>query len=584
MFSCISVQRLIALVFAVSIPLSVAAQGSTQQAVRSLANNVPTKWDIFAGYSYLSPHATVETKLGQGTFPFDDVPVRGEVIGSIARYFNKNLGVEIVGDIHLQNDYPYPGKFVTRNSFSGGSGGFIYRFRNSSTTPFVHVLFGGEIADGPHYQDDNWGPVLTVGGGFDCETPWFHHHMSIRMVQADYQYVHENWGTGIQGGIGNINALRLSAGAVFHGGIVVPPVEMSVQCSAQQSSVFPGEPVTVTAKVENVTPGLHAVYNWSGNGVTVTGDGATATISTASLAPGNYTVKVEASEDHSRRACLRVIPPQTAHCMVAFTVKKFEPPTVDCTVVPGAIKPGDTATVTANAVSPQGRPLTYSYSASAGTVTGTGSTAVFNSAGAPTGSVSIPCVVMDDYNQTATSTASATILQPYVPPVSHTKVLCSIAFDKDKKRPTRVNNEAKACLDEVALDLQKQPDSTIVLVGSDDAKEKAKAARDQKAALRNKHLKVEDNAAERAVNTKDYLVKEKGIDASRIVVATSPVDDQNVEDYLVPAGANFHADVPRTTPVNEAVVKPVTRKPLAAKPVAHKKAAAPVKKAVKPAQ
>ncbi len=584
MFSGISVQRLFALVLAVSIPLSVTAQGSTHQAARSLANDVPTKWDIFAGYSYLSPHDTVTTHEPSGIYIDSYVPVRGEAIGSIARYFNKNFGVEILGDIHLQNDYPYPGKFVPRGSFSGGSGGLIYRFRNSSTTPFVHVLFGGEIVDGPHYQTDHWGPVYTAGGGFDCATPWFHNHMSIRMVQADYQYIHESWGPGYQAGYASVNALRLSAGAVFHGGVVVPSAEMSLRCSAQRQSVFPGEPVTLTTKIENVTPGLHAVYNWSGTGLTVTGSGDTATVSTASLAPGNYTVKVEASEDRSRRSCLRVIPPQTANCMVGFTVKKFEPPTIDCTAAPGSIKPGEAATVTATAVSPQGRPLTYSYSATAGTVSGTGSTAVFNSAGAPTGSVSIPCVVTDDYNQTATSAATVTILQPYVPPVSHTKVLCSIAFDKDKKRPTRVNNEAKACLDEVALDLQKQSDSTIVLVGTEDAKEKAKAAKDQKAALKNKHLKVADNAAERAVNTKDYLVKEKGIDASRIVVATGPADEQNVEDYLVPAGANFNADVPRTTPVNEAAVKPVPRKPLAAKPVAHKKPVASVKKAVKPAQ
>jgi len=85
-------------------------------------------------------------------------------------------------------------------------------------------------------------------------------------------------------------------------------------------------------------------------------------------------------------------------------------------------------------------------------------------------------------------------------------------------------------------------------------------------------VKVEDSAALRAVNTKDYLVKEKGIDASRITVATSPTDDQNVEDYLVPVGANFTVDVPKTAPVNETVVKPVTRKPLG-KPVAHKKTA-----------
>jgi len=115
---------------------------------------------------------------------------------------------------------------------------------------------------------------------------------------------------------------------------------------------------------------------------------------------------------------------------------------------PGTIKAGGTSTITAVGVSPQNRPLTYSYSASGGSVTGSGTTAVFNSAGAPTGAVVIPCIATDDTGQMATSSTSVTILPPYVPPVQHSQTLCSISFATDKKRPSRVDNEAKACLDE----------------------------------------------------------------------------------------------------------------------------------------
>ena len=69
-------------------------------------------------------------------------------------------------------------------------------------------------------------------------------------------------------------------------------------------------------------------------------------------------------------------------------------------------------------------------------------------------------------------------------------------------------------------------------------------------------------AAQRAVNAKDYLVTEQGIDASRISVATGTTDGQTVEDYLVPAGATFSADVTGTTAVDETAVKPQVRKPL----------------------
>lgn len=67
-------------------------------------------------------------------------------------------------------------------------------------------------------------------------------------------------------------------------------------------------------------------------------------------------------------------------------------------------------------------------------------------------------------------------------------------------------------------------------------------------------------------------LQEKGIDATRVSVATSSMDGQKVEDYLVPAGASFVADVQGTTPVDKAAVKPQLRKPLGTKP-AHKKSA-----------
>ena len=130
--------------------------------------------------------------------------------------------------------------------------------------------------------------------------------------------------------------------------------------------------------------------------------------------------------------------------------------------------------------------------------------------------------------------------------------LCSITFEKDKKRPTRVDNEAKACLVDIALTLQKQTDATAAIVGSSTAEEKAPPKHMKKGAT------PEDVAAQRAVNTKDYLVTEKGIDASRITVYTGSGADKKVEDYLVPSGATFSVD--GATPVT-GDVKPQARKP-----------------------
>jgi hypothetical protein len=144
-----------------------------------------------------------------------------------------------------------------------------------------------------------------------------------------------------------------------------------------------------------------------------------------------------------------------------------------------------------------------------------------------------------------------------------TKKLCSIDFATDKSRPTRVDNEAKACLDDIALNLVQDPNAKVVLVGESDAAEKETVAKAQKQAAHQKHAKrVLNPAAQRAVNAKQYLVTDKGIDASRIGVATSPRDGKQVENYFVASGADFNTDVPGTATVQEADVTPQVRKPL----------------------
>ncbi len=55
---------------------------------------------------------------------------------------------------------------------------------------------------------------------------------------------------------------------------------------------------------------------------------------------------------------------------------------------------------------------------------------------------------------------------------------------------------------------------------------------------------IDNLAAQRAVNTKAYLVTEKGIDASRVSVSTGTQSVDEVENYLVPAGATSTATYP----------------------------------------
>jgi hypothetical protein len=145
---------------------------------------------------------------------------------------------------------------------------------------------------------------------------------------------------------------------------------------------------------------------------------------------------------------------------------------------------------------------------------------------------------------------SLTISNPPSAPALSATSLCSISFERDQPRPTRVDNEAKACLDDVALGLARSADSSLVLVGSSAPTEPNATQR----------------AQQRAVNAKDYLVKDKGLDPSRIRVfsanppaPTSPANQptKEVRTFIVPLGANFPTQ--DDTPVDESKVKPISR-------------------------
>jgi hypothetical protein len=338
----------------------------------------------------------------------------------------------------------------------------------------------------------------------------------------------------------------------------VQPIKLD--CNATPPAIYPGEQLAATATASSISAkkNTDVIYSWSGAGVA--GNGSTAAIVTEALNPGSYTVKAEVKEGRKGKEGLK--PGETAECSASFTVKEFEPPTLSCLANPSTLKPGDSSTITCTGFSPQNRPLTYAYSAKAGTISGVGSTVTFSSAGAPTGTVGITGSVADDKNHTTTADTSVTIMEPPPPPIPHVQALCSLSFARDTKRPTRVDNEAKACLDQIALDLEQTPDARIVIAADSNAKEKLITAKQEKVAARHKHSKVEYFDQQRAVNVKDYLVNDQGIDVSRISLATGTGDDKNVQDYLIPAGATLANDVQGTIAVDETDVKPEGRKPL----------------------
>ena len=517
--------------------------------------------DIFTGYSYLGTHSTNKPSGIQ----FSSVNLGA--IGSVAYYLNKYAGGEVVFASHPDG---------LNDGLSTLSAGPIFRYTAQDFTVFVHGLVGAGRLGGPNSETVPYhnpyriGTALTAGGGMDYALPFFNHHLGLRLFQADYQYVHASYGpvvapptSGAIGGRANLSGAQLSTGLLFHFGSIIPPPPVTYTCAASPASVYPGDPVTVTGTALNLNPKKTAAYTWTADGGKVSGTTGTANIDTASAAPGSYTAKGHVSEGLKAG--------QFADCSAPYTVMAFQPPTVSCSANPSTVRPGESSTITAQGVSPQNRPLTYSYSASEGSISGATSSATLSTASASPGTITVTCNVVDDKGQTASSTTSVTVQAPPPPPAPSTQKLCSVNFERDKKRPTRVDNEAKACLDDVALNLQRSSDAKVAVVGNSDAKEKAAydkaAAKAAKSKAKKKAVVVND-AAQRAANTKDYLVTEKGIDGSRVAVYTGSSDSQTVDTTLVPTGATL--DTAGLTPVDE-TVKPVARKAVAKKHSTKKK-------------
>jgi hypothetical protein len=531
---------------------SLLAQDSSSTAPKppAPADAPASRIDIFLGYSYLAPHGSLTVPSGANigvTGPVSYSSINYGAIGSFNYFFNRFVGGQVEYANHPDGN---------NDGASTGQLGMIFRYPTAEITPFVHADAGFVRLGGPVHEPYTYGPALTVGGGMDYALPFMGGKLGLRLFQADYEYFHANFGPQPPyptGGRANLKVARLSTGLIYHMGSIVPPPPVAYSCTASPSPAFPGDPITVTGTATNLNPKKTATYSWTGSGgVKVTGDSTTGQIDTAGLAPGNYTVTGHVSEGQKVGLF--------ADCTANFTIKQFEPPTISCSANPTTVPAsGGTSTITAQGVSPQNRPLTYTFSASAGQISGSGSTATLSTTGAPAGPITVTCNVQDDKGQTATSTTTVSVEQPPPPPPApKTKTLCSINFDRDKRRPARVDNEAKACLDDVALNLQQQTDATAVLVGEAASTEK----------------KADTLAAQRAVNTKDYLVKEKGIDASRISVRTGTQGNKEVENYLVPAGATFDNDVQGTTAVDENSVKVQSRTAPARR---HRKAAPPAK-------
>jgi outer membrane protein OmpA-like peptidoglycan-associated protein len=495
-----------------------------------LAQEAPTpKVDIFAGYSWFNPGLRVnDVNLASNPKGFAIAPTYN---------FSKNFGITIDGSGHFGSSGP--GQNQVGNLLIGPR----FTLRQEHFYPFVQALVGWQTltidaaVPGSLYGDN--GVATMVGGGFDIPLT---RRVSFRLFQANWVWAHHNLFPKTPTRSNNLQSADLRTGLVFNFGGAPPLPPMAMSCSAANPpAVMAGEPVSVSASVTNIPPKHTLTYAWKTTGGKVTAHETTAQIDTTGLAPGNYTVTATATDPKPRKNQ----GPLT--CSSNFTINEppKHPPTASCSANPATVRAGDASTISVTAGNPDNRTLTYNYTTTAGRISGNGPSATLDTAGANAGPITVTATVSDDRGLTANCTATVNVEVPPPPPQASNIGQCT--FEKDKKRPWRVDNACKAVLDEVALRLQREADAKLVIVGhGDPTLDKKNAA---------------NYTAQRAVNSKAYLSSgeaKQQIDPSRIEVRSGAQNGQTADFWLVPAGATFNQ--PDTQPIDENAVKPPTAK------------------------
>ena len=506
---------------------------------------VPILFSLVNIHPNVSPITSFNLYGGGGQF---DVNF-GRVFGIKAEFMGYTQGSGLRNQL---STIGYAGK-VDGNAFSYMFGP-QFKKHSGVVQPFGEVLLGAyhtnayativnAVGATTNASSSNNFFSMAVGGGIDLKV---NRHFSIRPVEIDYLMTrfHVN-GTGYTS---NQNNFRYQAGFLFTAG-GAPPIPPSASCSVSPTEIMAGEPVTAHISTQNFNPKHTVTYDWSAtNGAKVGGTADTAKVDTTDLAPGTYTVSAKAVD--SKKATL------TAGCNGSFTVKEppKHPPTAACSATPNSVNAGDQAAVTVTAGSPDGRPLTYSYTTSAGQISGTGSSATLDTTTATPGStVTATATVSDDRGLTASCSANVAVLAPPVV-VKEASEVGDCKFMNPNK-PWRVDNECKAVLDTAALRIQREPDGKLYVVGYEEEEEV---------------VTVHQLGEQRSVNIKKYLTEgegKAGIDPNGVVPVKGKAKSKSAKIYFVPAGASLTAE--ETETFDESTIKSPTA-PVKAKKASKK--------------
>jgi hypothetical protein len=248
------------------------------------------------------------------------------------------------------------------------------------------------------------------------------------------------------------------------------------------------------------------LYTWSVTGGRISGEGRQVTWDLSGVNPGSYTATVSVNDGNNH----------TADGSTTVTVGVCACPPPPCPTIsvscPSEVDQGTPITFSASVVGGGTGTATYNWSVSAGTITSGQGTPTITVATEGTGGSTVTATVEVgglDPACARTASCSTSVKPPIVP-----------ARKFDEYGNIRFNDE-KARLDNFAIQLQNEPNSQgyYIIYGTCAGEGQARADR-----------------------AKDYLVNNRGIDASRIVIVDGGCRaDFSVQLWIVPSGAEAPA-------------------------------------------
>ena len=201
-------------------------------------------------------------------------------------------------------------------------------------------------------------------------------------------------GTGVSGVV-DANCTGFYVQAALKRTINEPP---TAECSSSSTTVTEGDKATISARISDPDDD-HLSVSWKTSGGTLSQGDDSATLDTTGLAPGRYSVMVEASDGDN-----------VASCSSDITVEKRKmPPTISCGPATQSVTMGESVTLRASASDPNGDALTYSWAVDGQSVSNNSPEFAFGTAGRTEGAKKVRVTVTDVDNMSASCEFGVTV-------------------------------------------------------------------------------------------------------------------------------------------------------------------------------